>query len=363
MIRPCECLTREFSASRSANRLAIAVLASAIPLVSANAESGDRIGDAVAIQNTVFADYAKSQRTLAVGDDVRQDEAIEVTLDARGEFKLDDDTKLALGPGARLVLDKFVYDSDKKAGSIVLDMTKGAFRFITGIATKPTYVIKTPNASITVRGTVFDTFILPDETVWLLLHSGGLEVTGRKSACRVLDQPGRLVRISKDGVVGPSVDWSKLEGADSSIFDTAFPFVEKPPQIDPTPVLTRAAVINGALTDAPDKDCVNAKPPIKVQKADLGPDGGDGPSKPKKKTTKRSGGDDNVRVVVPTGKVKRVKKDDDQPKRTKTAKRPKPSSDDDEAAAAAASVIIGIGIGSIGRGGRGGMKGHNRTPN
>ena len=58
-------------------------------------------------------------------------------LNGKGEFRLNDDTKLALGPGSRLVLDKFVYDSDKKAGSIVLDLTKGAFRFITGVASKP----------------------------------------------------------------------------------------------------------------------------------------------------------------------------------------------------------------------------------
>ncbi|MGQ0457526.1 MAG: FecR family protein [Hyphomicrobium sp.] len=347
---------KSYVSAASCIRLAVCLaLAASLSPCDARAASGDRIGDAVAIVNTVFADFEKSQRTLAAGDDVRQNEAIEVTADARGELKLDDDTKLALGPGARLVLDKFVYDSDKKAGSIVLDLTKGAFRFITGVAAKPTYVIKTPNASITVRGTVFDTFILPDDTVWLLLHSGGLEVTGRKSACRVLDQPGRLIRISKDGAVGNAVDWSKLEGADTAIFDTAFPFVEQPPEVDPTPVLTRAGIINSALTDAPEKACVNGKPPIKVRRADIGPDGGDKPSGSKKKTAKRSG-DDGPRVVVKP-----------KPKpNTKTAKRPK-SSDDDEAAAAAASVIIGIGIGAaiggMGKGGRGGSKSMGRHPN
>ena len=146
----------------------------------AQAASGDRIGESVVITNVVMADFAEKQRKLAKGDEVRQDESIEVNTDAQGEFRLDDETKLALGPGSRLVLDKFVYDSDKKAGSIVVNMMKGAFRFITGAAAKTTYVINTPNASITVRGTIFDVYILPDRSVWVLLHEGALEATGNR---------------------------------------------------------------------------------------------------------------------------------------------------------------------------------------
>ena len=311
----------------------------------AAAESGDRIGGAVAIVNTVFADFDKSQRMLTTGDNVRQDEIIEVTADSRGELKLDDDTKLALGPGSRLVLDKFVYDSDKKAGSIVLDLAKGAFRFITGVAAKPTYVINTPNASITVRGTVFDVFILPDDTVWLLLHEGAIEVTGRNSPCRVLDQPGRLVRISKDGVVGRAVDWSKLDGNGETAFEAAFPFVEQPPSVDARPFMTKTAILGSALPDAPDQECSNGAPPRgKVQKASIGPDDGDdGAAPPPKKKSARRGPDYDEPVVTPRVRIKKSRKNDyDEPKRKKTTKR----DDNDGKAAAAAAIIIGIGVGA-----------------
>jgi hypothetical protein len=340
---------------------ASAIAALMLASTGAYAASGDRIGDAVVIVNTVFADYEKAQRTLATGDDVRQNEVIEVTNDSRGELKLDDDTKLALGPGSRLVLDTFVYDSEKKAGSVVIDMAKGAFRFITGVAAKPTYVIKTPNASITVRGTIFDVAILPDDTVWLLLHEGGVEVTGTKSACRVLDQPGRMIRISKDGVVGQPVDWRKLQDNGSYEFDAAFPFVAAPPQVDPTPVLTRAAIEASDLPDAPDQACLNGdpNPPVKIQRADRDMDGGDTPTKPKKSAKRRA--DDNVTVLTPKVKIKKKRvKEVEKPKREKTAKRRKSSGDDGEAARAAASVIIGIGIGAalggIGKGKHGGGK-------
>ena len=238
------------------------------------AASGDRIGDAVVITNLVMADFAEKQRKLARGDDVRQDETIEVNTDAQGEFRLDDETKLALGPGSKLVLDKFVYDGDKKAGSIILNMAKGAFRFMTGIAAKPTYVINTPNASITVRGTIFDTYILPDKSVWLLLHEGAIEATGKRNQCRVLDRPGQMMRIDADGTVTGPFNWTKMPDNNAVAFDTAFPFVINTPTIDPNPVLTRSEITEANLPDEPAKDCINPhikiepQPPIRTRKAE-----------------------------------------------------------------------------------------------
>lgn len=321
---------RTTSYSAAALLLATAAAASIGP-APAVAESGDRIGDAIVIVNTVTADFKKKNRTLAAGDDVRQDEVIEVKPDAQGELKLDDDTKLALGPGSRLVLDKFVYDSDKKAGSIVLDLTKGAFRFMTGVAKKPTYVIKTPNASITVRGTIFDVYVLLDKSAWILLHEGAVEVTGRKTACRVLDQPGRIIRVTGDGAVGRPADWSKLRDQASVPFDTAFPFIDKPPQFDPAPVLTRTAVIDGARPDQADKTCVNAVPPAKIRKASTRSDDD--------KPTKTKSAKPRVKVTV-----------------AEPPRKPRRPRDDGSYGSGIGGVGIVIGIGG-GFGGFGGKKG------
>ncbi len=303
---------------------------------SAQAASGDPIGDARTIVSVVKADFEKQERDLSVGDNVRQNEVIEVSGDGRGEFRLNDDTKLALGPGSRLVLDKFVYDSDKKAGTIVLDLTKGAFRFITGVASKPTYVIKTPNASITVRGTIFDLFILPDQTVWLLLHQGAIEVTAAKSVCHVLDQPGQLMRVTSTGSVGVPVNWKDLPGHDAMPFDTAFPFVAKAPQFDPVPVMERAVIVDGSFPDVPLKTCSNPGAP-KIQKTD------DDGAKPKKR---KASNDDESAPSTPT--------------RVKTGRRSK-SDDGDDASGGpngigGIGIIIGGGIGGMGRGG--GSRGH-----
>ena len=85
---------------------ALAMAGLLLATFSALAASGDNIGDARTIVSVVKADFEKQERDLSVGDNVRQNEVIEVSADGKGEFRLNDDTKLALGPGSRLVLDK-----------------------------------------------------------------------------------------------------------------------------------------------------------------------------------------------------------------------------------------------------------------
>lgn len=276
------------------------------------------IGSALVVVNLVTAAYNRDTRTLQTGDRVHQDEQIEVGLDASSELKLDDETKLALGPGSQLTLDKFVYDPAKTKGSIVLDLVKGSFRFITGVAEKPTYVIKTPAAAITVRGTIFDVFVQEDGQAWMLLHEGAIQVCNSRGQCRDLDEPGKLIRITADGDVGSPVKWAALPGKDSVPFDDAFPFVSNTPSIDPIPILTRDVIILGKLPEV-DK-----------------PKEHNETTKPTKKKAERT----------PTPTKAKAKK-------TRTAK--KRNSDDDQVMRGVGTAI-GIGIG-IGIGKRGGHKG------
>jgi len=254
-----------------------------LPVSHLEAAPQEAIGSTLVVVNLVTAEIDKDTRTLATGDKVHQDETIDVASDARSELRLDDETKLALGPGSHLTLDKFVYDPDKAKGSIVLDLVKGTFRFMTGVAQKPTYLIKTPSAAITVRGTIFDVYVQDSGLSWLLLHEGAVQVCNARGQCKTLDEPGKLIRISGDGDVGAPVKWTALEGKDSVPFDTAFPFVAQAPTIDPNPVFTRDVIILGNLPE-PEKPKPEeeTKPPKRSDKGR--PTKAE--SKPKKKPTK-----------------------------------------------------------------------------
>lgn len=215
----------------------IYILSSSLSALSQTLES---IGSTVAVVNVVTAELNRETRTLQVGDSVHSNELIVVNADGSSEIKLLDETKLALGPGAKLLLDKFVYDPNKPKASISVDLLFGAFRFMTGIADKSSYVVKVPKASITVRGTIFDVYIQSDQTTWILLHEGSVKVCNERGNCTVHDQLGKLIRISDDGNLTKPTRWASLEGSSQPQFSigTLFPFVIAPPKIDPAPVFS-----------------------------------------------------------------------------------------------------------------------------
>jgi hypothetical protein len=228
---------------------------------------------------------------------------------------LRDQTKLALGPGSRLTLDRFVYNPDRENGAIVLNLIKGGFRFITGVAAKPFYSIRTPVASITVRGTIFDIYIEENGPVWLLLHEGAIRACNSSGECRSLDDPCRLLRIDAGGKLEEPGTWNALPAARQVNFERAFPFVVSPPGVDPTPVFTRADIELGRC------------PEPKVRKAE-----------------------------EPTPKIKKAEKPRRQARkvsrtRQKYARRRAPPS-------YSPGISIGIGIGFGGGGGGGGGGGH-----
>jgi len=289
------------------------------------AAPGDAIGSAVTVVNLVTAKLEQDQRELATGDDVRQQELIEVSTDGRSELMLRDKTKLALGPGSRLLLDQFVYDPDISGGAIVLDLVRGTFRFITGIAAKPAYVIRTPTASITVRGTIFDVYVEVDGITWLLLIEGAIEVCTEDGKCQLHDEPGKLIRVTS-GEVGKPVKWASLSDKDDVPFDSAFPFVIDSPGVDPDPIFTRDDIVLGTFPDKPRPHDDEAKPDD----------------------------DDNGGKKADEGK--REKKAKSHKKRSKRAKR-KRHRKSDQAGKILKGINIGIGIG-IGGGFGGGKKHH-----
>lgn len=256
--------------------LCLVALLTASPALAA---AGADIGSAVTVVSIVTASLEKDERKLAVGDGVRAQELISVDNEGRSELELRDKTKLALGPGAKLLLDKFIYDPDLSGGAIVMNLVRGSFRFVTGIAAKPAYVIHVPTASITVRGTIFDVYVKPDNSAWLLLIEGAIEVCTSNGKCVVHDEPGKLIRILPD-TVGVPVKWAGLPGKEDAVFDSAFPFVSHAPTFDPNPVFTRDQIVLGTFPEKPH--------PKDTDSGDKGDDSGK-----KDEPTKKSSKDDD----------------------------------------------------------------------
>jgi hypothetical protein len=114
------------------------------------------IGSATAVANQVEGVVSGQTQTLSSGSAIYTDELVRTGQDGIAELGFVDSTKLSVGPISEIRLDKFVYNPDKAAGSVVLQATRGSYRFVTGVQDHQSYQIKTPYATLGVRGTVVE---------------------------------------------------------------------------------------------------------------------------------------------------------------------------------------------------------------
>jgi ferric-dicitrate binding protein FerR (iron transport regulator) len=144
--------------------LGVAALAALSPA------SASEIGTTIVVVRTVTGTLETQTRQLVIHDDVGQNELIATAPDAASEIEFVDGTKLALGPRARVVLDKFVYDPDPSKGKFFLTVSEGVFRFATGHMDHQSYAINTPNGTLGVRGTEFNFVVDHDKTIVQVLE-------------------------------------------------------------------------------------------------------------------------------------------------------------------------------------------------
>ena len=110
------------------------------------------IGTAKATKNEVEGIIAGRNQPLLTGNQVFTDETVRTGDASVADLVFIDNTNLTVGPFSEVKLDKFVYDPTGSSGAVVIQATKGAFRFVTGSQDKRVYEIKTPFGTLGVRG-------------------------------------------------------------------------------------------------------------------------------------------------------------------------------------------------------------------
>jgi hypothetical protein len=200
------------------------------------------VGTTVLIKKKVTGIIDLEERELQKGFRVFRNELVRTGPDSQAELRLDDNTKLALGPDAELRLDEFAVSGGGDAKSIAVRLLKGTLRFLTGRNSSESYKIETPSATIGVRGTVFDLYIGPNGDTFVLLHQGEVEICSRAHACRPHRRVGRVVQATVLGVVSDPVKWTANLVGGGVAATKAFPFVGRRLVIDPVRRLTHRAI-------------------------------------------------------------------------------------------------------------------------
>jgi hypothetical protein len=111
-------------------------------------------------------------RTLAAGSKIFIGDL--VATDAAGEAQLlfSDGTRMVVGANSSLVIDELVFGGQAAENKFSVSALGGTFRFISGDSGDSGYSIRTPSATIGVRGTAFDFTVTPGEGTKLMLLEG-----------------------------------------------------------------------------------------------------------------------------------------------------------------------------------------------
>ena len=123
------------------------VLAS-LTAVAPNSNAAEKVGNAVKINVIITGDAG----VMSTGDAVHRDERVRANASGVGQFQFDDGSKLAVGPNATVVIDKYVLGEGGKLKKLTVRATKGTFRFISGKSAPSAYTIITPAGTMGIRG-------------------------------------------------------------------------------------------------------------------------------------------------------------------------------------------------------------------
>jgi len=127
----------------------------AVPSTPSNAETrSTAIGVAASITPSAEGGAGTVFQTLAPGSELHANETVRTGDAGKADLVVVDRTNFAVGPTSEVVLDKFGYDPVGNKGKVVLQATRGAFRFATGTQDHSAYQFNTPYGSLGVRGTV-----------------------------------------------------------------------------------------------------------------------------------------------------------------------------------------------------------------
>jgi hypothetical protein len=165
--------------------------------------SSGRVGSAVKTIDQVQGITDKGEQVIGPGSEVYLNEVVKTGASGKAELLFADRTNLAVAPMTTIRLDQFVYDPSSGSGDVVVNVTEGTFRFITGVQPAKNYKIVTPYATMGVRGTEFIVTVTPTG-LQISVVSGEVTVT-TSTGQQITVAAGNTLSVSATGVVtGPT---------------------------------------------------------------------------------------------------------------------------------------------------------------
>lgn len=179
---------------------AVALAQTASPSIS----PVDQVGEVAFSKGVGFAQLPGAQaRTLGAGLPLLQGDRLTTAAGATAIIRLNDGTRVTLRPQSDLVLQQFKYIPDAADNSMLLQLLRGGLRALTGAVTKhnsKAAMVKTPTATIGIRGTDFDARVCQADCATDVRASAEqLRAANLKASAKAVAVTGNIVAVADNG--------------------------------------------------------------------------------------------------------------------------------------------------------------------
>lgn len=188
-------------------KISILVLgAAALKFASPDAFAATEAGVAAAVNpQATGTPPAGTARILEVGSNLVINETVETSASGNTQLLFRDGSTVTIGPNAKLTIDSFVYDPEKRTAKLVMSSAGGLIRLIGGRASKDGdgVQINTPSATIGIRGGIGEVGVDPNTGEGLARFLFGDQMTVNNGGdTQTLSVPNFQVSFGPEGGIG-----------------------------------------------------------------------------------------------------------------------------------------------------------------
>jgi len=134
------------------------------------------IGEATQAKNEVTGQLGSVAQPISVGTNVSSDETVRTGISSSTDLRFLDTSTLNIGAESVVVLDRHIFDPNQGSVDTLVNMSKGALRFVGAGARTRNATISTPVATIGIRGTEFVVIYNDEDTATVVVDEGTVRV-------------------------------------------------------------------------------------------------------------------------------------------------------------------------------------------
>jgi hypothetical protein len=213
-------------------KLILCALTALALLASPGLAMASAAGTAKGVDPAADAVNGAATRTLTVGADINIGDIIKTGPKGQVEILFSDSTKLVVGPNSHLEIQDYLIRANGSAGKFAVDMLAGTFRFVTGTAPKPDYILNTPTGTIGVRGTAMEIYVDEHGVPHIMMDDGtSIMCDKAKKLCKDLAELCEVGQINPSDpiIVGNAND---ISGEDRDLLKQYFKYANDQSSLD-----------------------------------------------------------------------------------------------------------------------------------